>query len=731
MKIPRPSFRQAGLACMIVFFLFTGTPAAGAASLELYGTYHAMGVIVTLDPGDDPIGDATAGVEYRLSGTGSYQPGFPPTRVTADLFAGSLFWLEPGAAYDVRVTFTDLNSGPLDGSSIEATQSTRIELSIPPPASSYYVSPTGSGAACTFDTPCALRDGLGFAGPGDEVVLRGGVYYDGEIDLPRSGTAGAPIVIRGQAGETAILDGSDQTDFAWAPISPVGHQTTINVPDTHLVLAGGERLYPYQDLQEMQNMSWAIPGFYVDGTDLYVRLWAFDDPNDAVMTVSRYNYAFTVEQDYIYFIDLTLRYYGQGSWAKALYFNNANDNLVQDCRFIINDLGIGIKRDSHRNVFQDCEFYDTTFMWPWDAVKAGAALETGGIRLYDPMTGRGTVIRRNTFHDYFDGFGVCPSNTADVTNETDVYENDIYNCGDDGVETDGQCSNVRIWGNTFRNVLIGISVAPVYQGPVYAIRNLIYDTGAGNSVYTGGPFKFNSGYGRSGTIYLFHNTSDAVRAANNSLYIRSPGSWDLIYARNNIWSATEYAISNANTGQPVDLDYDDLYTTLANELAWWDGLPDRHLRTFADFLNATGQESNGLNVPPGFADPAIADYTLSATSLVIDQGLVIPGINDDYHGSAPDMGAFEFLGYNLRRGVLDPNECPLVSRPDLSQVLPLPPPIADITLPWEDADYRLEPGHIDSPPGNSCLIFYQVDGYNRIAIVPGSRPARDLSLEAF
>ena len=162
-----------------------------------------------------------------------------------------------------------------------------------------------------------------------------------------------------------------------------------------------------------------------------------------------------MEQNFIYFLNLTFRHYGLGSYAKAIYFNNASDNLVQGCTFAVNDLGIGLKRDSHRNVIQDNTFYDTDFDWPWDAVKAGSGLETGGIRFYDPATGRGNVIRRNTFHDYFDGFGVCPDATAGVTNETDVYENLVYNAGDDGMETDGQCSNVRIWGNTFHDVLIG------------------------------------------------------------------------------------------------------------------------------------------------------------------------------------------------------------------------------------------------------------------------------------
>jgi hypothetical protein len=414
------------------------------------------------------------------------------------------------------------------------------------------------------------------------------------------------------------------------------------VADPHLVTADGQRLLPYQSLSDLQNLIWGVPGFYASGTTVYVRLAGDANPNGVPMAVSRYNYAFYVEQDYVYFLDLTFRHYGQGSWAKAIYFNNANDNLVQGCTFAINDLGIGIKRASHRNVIQDSEFYDTIFDWPWDAFYAGIELGGGGITFYDPTTGRGNVIRRNTFHDYFDGFGVCPSWTAGVTNETDVYENLVYRAGDDGMETDGQCSNVRIWSNTFHDVLMGISLAPTYTGPTYAIRNLIYRTGVGNNDYTGSPFKFNSGYGQSGPMYLFHNTADAALPGNNGLYIKAPGTWDLIYARNNVWAGTDYAIDNYNTSQPVDLDYNDLWTDSGGDLIRWDSTS---YATLADFTAATGLEPHGLSVAPGFADPGNSDYTLNSGSDLIDAGVVIPGINDQgphtYQGLAPNIGAFE------------------------------------------------------------------------------------------
>jgi parallel beta-helix repeat protein len=614
-------------------------PVRAAATLELYGTFHAMGIIVTIATSDDPDGDATAMLAYRVSGSGAYRQGFPLSRVADTRFVGSLFWLEPGTAYDVRVTFNDPD-GLLHGVTVEATGSTRAEIAIPAPSKSYYVSPTGSGTACTLATPCVLVEGLSQAQPGEEVVLREGIYYQDEITLPRSGTSGAPIVIRGYAGETAILDGADPATFTWTAQGGGVYRTTIHTDGTHLVMADGQRLFPYDNLTDLQNLSRDnTPGFYADSTTLYVHLAGDADPNAVTMVVSRYGSAFYVTRNYIYFLDLTFRHYGQGGYPKAVYFYGASDNLVQGCTFASNDIGIGIKYGSHHNVIQDNEFYDTIFDWPWEDIKELGGIEDGGIVFYNPVTGRGNVIRRNTFHDDFDGFGVCPSNTAAMTNETDIYENLIYNMGDDGLETDGQCSNVRIWGNTFHDVLMGISLAPVYTGPVYAIRNLIYRTGVGNNDYTGSPFKFNSGYDQSGPMCLFHNTCDAALPGNNGLYVKAPGTWEIIYARNNIWSGTDYAVENYNTGQPIDLDYDDLWNDNGGDLVRWNST---RYATLAAFTAATGQEPHGLSVEPAFVAATNGDYALDPGSDLIDAGVVIPGINDDYVGAAPDVGAYEY-----------------------------------------------------------------------------------------
>ena len=630
----------------MLLFLVGGliaVPHLGQATptLELYGNFHTMGVIVALETGDDPDGDVTATVEYRTGGA-AFSQGLSMTRTRTTELVGSLFWLEPDTVYDVRVSFEDPD-GTLHGVTLQGTNSTRAEVTIPPAIGSYYVNPTGSGTACTLATPCSLVEGLTQANAGDEVVLRGGTYRQGEVSLPRSGNAAAPIVIRAHSGETPILDGSDPQLFAWVHMGNGVYRTTVNAPDPHLVMANGERLYPYQSNSDLQTLTWGVPGFYSSGTTLEVHLAGNADPNAAAMVVTRSNHALFVDQDFIYLIGLTFRYYGLGSYAKAIYLDGASDNLIRGCTIHACDLGIGLKRESHRNLIEDNDFSDTIFDWPWDAVKAGSALETGGISFYDPMTGRGNVIRRNTFHDDFDGFSVCPSSDTGTTCETDIHDNLGYDLGDDGVETDGYCSNVRLWNNTFHDLLVGISLAPTYGGPVFAIRNLIYRIGEGNNSYSGMPFKLNSGYDPSGSMYLFHNTCHAALPDNDGFEIRSPGSWENIVSRNNIWSGTRYALSNDNPSQPLDFDWDDLYTTMVGELAWWDGLADRHLNTLGELQAETGQELHGISVNPNFADPAGSDYTLAATSDLIDAGLHIPGINDAYDGSAPDIGAFENL----------------------------------------------------------------------------------------
>ncbi|NMC11689.1 MAG: hypothetical protein GYA34_02270 [Chloroflexi bacterium] len=279
----------------------TNLTESSSAALSLYGTFHAMGVNVNISIAEDPDRDAAANIEYR-TGSNPYQPGFPLSRVSLTRFSGSLFWLSPGTSYDVRVTFSDPDGGSLNGKVLQASGCTRADLEIPIPNRTYFVSPSGSGSACTQNNPCSLTQGISQVQAGEQVTLLGGIYYAGEIQIPRSGNSGAPIVIRGMTGQTAVLDGSDPADFPWTLVKNGIYRTTVNTADAHLVTANGSRLFPYISYSDLSNHLWGIPGFFADNTTVYVRLAGNADPNSAEMVVSRYNHAFLVEQDYIYFL---------------------------------------------------------------------------------------------------------------------------------------------------------------------------------------------------------------------------------------------------------------------------------------------------------------------------------------------------------------------------------------------------------------------------------------------
>ena len=55
-----------------------------------------------------------------------------------------------------------------------------------------------------------------------------------------------------------------------------------------------------------------------------------------------------------------------------------------------------------------------------------------------------------------------------------------------------------------------------------------------------------------------------------------------------------------------------------------------------------GLELHGMNALPGFAGAAALDYHLGEGSAMIDAGVALPGINDGFEGTAPDLGAFEY-----------------------------------------------------------------------------------------
>ncbi len=67
----------------------------------------------------------------------------------------------------------------------------------------------------------------------------------------------------------------------------------------------------------------------------------------------------------------------------------------------------------------------------------------------------------------------------------DIYGNDLSNIDDNCIEADGAAHNVRVFQNRCFNVATGgISTQPIFGGPAYIYRNIVYNG------LIGGPLKF-------------------------------------------------------------------------------------------------------------------------------------------------------------------------------------------------------------------------------------------------
>lgn len=634
----------------------TVRPAPESVSMELFCNFHAMGVTVTLAANNDNDKNAQAFLEYQLEGD-KIQRGFPLTRINDTHFIGSMFWLQPGKTYEVQVTFLDPQT-PLDCAIIKGKSNTRNEPVVPESPQNFFVTPEGTGETCSLEEPCVFSTALTKSGPDTSIILRGGVYYQGNIKISKGGEDGKPLIIKGYPGEEVIFDGAEPELPQWELKDEGIYATKVADSATNLVFVDDMRLYPYKTLDDLKNLKWDLNGYFLQGNTLHLHLKDNADLREKAVAVSRFPFALWLSGGHTYLLDISFRHYSENRYQQGAVHLASSDNLLQGNKFYHTHAGIAVEENANRNTIQGNSFSDTVFDWKWDAAyavydgqsndKPTHLVANAGIRFLegDPIS-RGNVIRHNTFHDTFDGFQVCPNQaTATHTNETDIYENQVYRVTDDGMETDGYCSNVRIWGNTFNDVLAGISLAPVRTGPVYVLRNLIYNTGV--SKYPpfgdqppccGNSIKLDTDE-TSGYIYLFNNT--AVGSTGSAGFrIAGDGSWNLLYSRNNIWAGSRReAIKHDMTQQTLDLDYDALIYVNSSKIVYWNG---KNYSNLQKLISATNFEVHGLSDTKfPFFDPSDAIYTLLPSSSLIDAGVYIPGINDNYVGTAPDIGAFEF-----------------------------------------------------------------------------------------
>ena len=331
-------------------------------------------------------------------------------------------------------------------------------------------------------------------------------------------------------------------------------------------------------------------------------------------------YGVRITGSHVHLEDMTIR---SSTWGIAVA--NATDVVIRGTHIKEVSYGINGRGGGNRHLYIcDNLLEGRGVRWP---DTSGRTWNYEGI----VVTGAGHVICHNTLAGFGDALGL--SQPVEIPNRAiDFYGNDVLWGGDDGIELDYSERNVRAFRNRFGNVAMGISFQPVWGGPVYAVRNLIYNTAIA-------PYKLNQ---EPTGFFILHNTS-----------IRRGWAW-LQYGayasnfsfHNNLTIGTDNPVYLTPYLQMAGIDYNGWSPDgeFKFDYSWSD---------FASFSRESPYEGHGrlltvpvfitaIAVPPtfeSFMPPPTP--VLDAGSNAVDAGRRLPNINDDYTGEGPDIGVLE------------------------------------------------------------------------------------------
>ena len=275
-----------------------------------------------------------------------------------------------------------------------------------------------------------------------------------------------------------------------------------------------------------------------------------------------------------------------------------------------------------------------------------------GISLRDSRGGN--IIRYNTIrstddHGFNDGIGGATNYSfkGSPNRDSDIYGNIISNCWDDAIESEGANMNVRIWSNYIHHTFVHVATASTSMGPLYIFRNVFgesrvshQDPSGGMMIKTGMNYLTINGEQVStglGYRFIFHNTA---LQPNGGLDVFSNHELHNAVSRNNIFYSRGRTYPDDRSAPSNDFKNDLRGGYLGGGMIRTMWLPSERLEWFlAPTMNKmqwgrVEYTRNGKTV-------AITDPMVQAKNPALDAGVLLPGFNDDYSGSAPDIGAFE------------------------------------------------------------------------------------------
>ena len=390
--------------------------------------------------GDDNLNSVVT-VHYRAVGDRNWKQGMPLRRVPkqtwyneppgkkevlkftwANKHSGTIFDLRPGTEYEVHLHLNDPDGG-------HAERTIRARTRPLPKAK--------NDAPMKRANPKTFAEVVQSAQPGDVLLLDAGNY--GYFKIPHSGEPGKPIVIRSASVQSADGDAI----YLDADNPPGGRAYANHQP---LRSREGEVIFEGISLQGCKHVY--LEGLVSFGT---VTLWHAED-----CAVSR------------------CRVYG--IWGITSSARQGLEGWLPNVAARLKPFTTPTNTDTvPRAKCTNCYIADNEVIGitPWRRPTIGAKGKNMGEGI--EIAGPGNVICYNRVTGFRDNISFMEGVFAVDQHCNDIYNNDIEGGVDDGVEADYYMSNCRILRNRFTNCHRGISAGPGMGGPLYIVRNVMYN----------------------------------------------------------------------------------------------------------------------------------------------------------------------------------------------------------------------------------------------------------------
>jgi hypothetical protein len=295
-----------------------------------------------------------------------------------------------------------------------------------------------------------------------------------------------------------------------------------------------------------------------------------------------------------------------------------------------------------------------TYTMPWVSEGMGSRMEYGGAACVGEgieITGPGNVICYNRVSGYRDCISTMEGHWIHDQICIDIYNNDIYLGADDAIEADFCMHNCRIFRNRITNCFIALSGQPTLGGPVYYIKNVMY-----NIIHS--PFKLERQ--SFGNLFI-HNT--CVKIGDGFRVYHGQNEYFRTSFINNLTigglGGGKYGIYDSGKGlalyipgfnKTCSFDYNGIGTF---QTPFEGQVGDQKFQNIETLKHLTGAKhlvkvgmgvfQKEVNFPyPAFPAREPPDLRLKENSVAVDAGIKIYNINDTYTGLAPDLGAYEF-----------------------------------------------------------------------------------------